>query len=264
MSGDIESEELLFPGQALLFRCRDSSREIDLGLGKRHGAEEAIGMCLGQSGGLLTVADDGIDAFEDLLAFAQGVEGADLGERFDGFFIQILGLDAFDEVFETFEFPAALPFLDDLFRTDRTDILDRLKTEADTLDIVVSPDDREAFETFIDVRLENAQADFTCLAYFDGDAVSIVLIAREERGHEFGRIVSLEIGGLITDHRVAGGMGPVETVTGKRFDEGKNLFGDVFGDVVLDTALDEFDALFRDEFLDFLSDGFAEHVGLTE
>jgi hypothetical protein len=48
MSGDIESEQLFFPSQTLLFRSWDGSCEIDLGFRKGHGAKQAVGVRFGQ------------------------------------------------------------------------------------------------------------------------------------------------------------------------------------------------------------------------
>jgi hypothetical protein len=174
-----------------------------------------------------------------------------LVECFDRFFIEVFGLDAFDEIFKAFEFSSALPFFNDFFGADRTDILDRLETETDAFDIIVTSDDRETLKTFIDIWLENTEADFARFTYFNSDSIGIILVAREECSHEFGWIMGFEVGGLITDHRIAGRMGTIETIAGERFDEGEDLFGDVFGDSMFDAAFDEFDPLFRDQFFDF-------------
>jgi hypothetical protein len=76
--------------------------------------------------------------------------------------------------------------------------------------------------------------------------------------------VRFEIGGLIADERVAGGVRAVESIAGERLDESEDLFPDSFSDPGFYAALDELLTLLGDELLDLLAHRFAEHVGFAE
>ena len=76
---------------------------------------------------------DGVDAFEELVAFAEAFQSTHLDQRFNGFFIQVLGFHAFDELFEAFIFPFALALFDDFFDDDMPDIFDGVQSETHPL-----------------------------------------------------------------------------------------------------------------------------------
>lgn len=51
-----------------------------------------------------------------------------------------------------------------------------------------------------------------------GDFFSVVDFVREQSGHEFDRVICLQISGPVGNVAVAGGVGFVESVTGEHLD----------------------------------------------
>ena len=90
----------------------------------------------------------------------------------------------------------------------------------------------------------------------------VAQVVGHHRAEKFDGIIGLQIGGLIGDDGVGGGVGFVEAVAGEFFQQIKNLVGLGGGDIVdFGAALDEALALLG-HFLDFLfAHGAAQHVG---
>ena len=99
------------------------------------------------------------------------------------------------------------------------------------------------------------------------EAIQLVGVAHVERhrgGDELGRVVRLEIGGLIGDQRIGRGVGFVEAVAGEFRHQLEDIFGPCPVDAVPDRTLDEPRLLRRHLLLDFLAHGAAEQIGLAE
>ena len=262
--GDVEAEELLLPSEPFLLGRGGCRFHPDLRLLERELTEEADGMRLLHLFHVLREGEDVVEIREEGAAFAELVQCADLREGFEGLFVEVFRSDTFEEILEVGIVPAAFPFGDDLLGGGTADVLDRVQSEADPLLAGIVRDDGEILEALVDGWGKCLDADLARLGHLDRDAVGIVLVARQECGHELGRIVRLEVGGLVADERVAGGVRPVEAVAGERFDVGEDLFGDLAADAFLLGAVDELDPLLGDELLDLLAHGLAEDVRFAE
>ena len=79
-------------------------------------------------------------------------------------------------------------------------------------------------------------------ARFLGEAVELVGVADIERhrgGQELDRVIGLEIGGLIGDQRIGGGVRFVEAVAGEFGHQLEDELGAAAVDALADGALDE-------------------------
>ena len=221
----VESEKFFLPLELLVFGGGGDRHEADGAFFDRHVAEETHRVCRFGFFAVLRIEQNRIDAFENAFAFAEGVQAAHLGKCFDGLFVEIFGADALDKIGEIFESSVCFSFAYDFFGDGRADIFHGIEPEANALDAVVASDHGEFLETLIDRWRQDFDAHIVCLGDFDGDAIGIALVARQKRCHEFRRVVRLEVGGLVADEPVAGGVRAVESIPGKGFDEGEDFLG---------------------------------------
>ena len=94
--------------------------------------------------------------------------------------------------------------------------------------------------------------------------VAVLDFAGEESGHKLGRIVGLQVGGLIADEGIGGAVALVETVTAEEGDESKDFAGGCLGHASLLSAGEEFGPALIDSLVLFLADGFDAGVGAGE
>src|SRR3989338_1710938 len=94
----------------------------------------------------------------------------------------------------------------------------------------------EVAQAFINVWLQDVNVYFLGFLYEKGDAVSVVLISIQNRRHIFYRVMGLQIGGLIANKGVAGGMTSVKSIAGKRREKFPNSFRHFFIDAVFSHA----------------------------
>ena len=115
------------------------------------------------------------------------------------------------------------------------------------------------------VRRQNRYAEPFAFCDKHRNLFRIVDFVAEQPGHEFNRIVCLQVRGSITDQAVSGTVTLVETVPGEFFEEIKDGVGLLFVDAVhAFTSLDEVDAFFRHLHFVLLSHRAAEKIGLTQ
>ena len=187
-----------------------------------------------------------------------GVERTGLDEGFDDLFVDA-SVDAVAKIEEAFEGSVLFSRCEDGFEGCATDALDAGESETD------GPV-RNAEDEFgvVDVGGEDFDAVFSCVVDGSDDLVGVVLIAGHEGGVELGGVVTFEIGGLVGDEGVGGGVAFVEAVFGESGDEVKDVAGLFFVDAVFDASLDEDESLLV-HLLDFLfSHGAAHDVGAAE
>ena len=125
--------------------------------------------------------------------------------------------------------------------------------------------DGEGGEGGVDAGGHGLEAELVDLALVDGKLVGEVEVAVHHGGHELGRVVGLEVGGLVADHGIGGGVGFVEAVVGELFQKVENLTGLLGVDVV--GGLAAFDELraFLGHFLgDLLAHRAAQEVGAAK
>jgi hypothetical protein len=96
------------------------------------------------------------------------------------------------------------------------------------------------------------------------ELVGVGHVERHRGGEELDRIMRLEIGGLVGDDAVGGGVRLVEAVICELGEQVEDHVGLRLGDIALDRAFDETDALLVHLFLDLLAHGAAQQVGFAE
>ena len=95
-----------------------------------------------------------------------------------------------------------------------------------------------------------------------GDLLGALAEAVEDGGHELDRVVRLEVGRLVRDQPVAGGVGLVEAVAGEGLELGEDLVDDVRRDALLLRAGLELRLVLAEDVLLLLADRVAEVVRL--
>ena len=116
--------------------------------------------------------------------------------------------------------PVSLRIVDDRLHGAFADVLDRGHAEPNAV-----VDDREMFVALIDVRGQHRNAEPATFGEVADDLVRIAHVGRHQRRHEFGRVMGLEVGCLVTDHRIGGGVRLVEPVAGELLDQLIQLVG---------------------------------------
>jgi hypothetical protein len=124
-----------------------------------------------------------------------------------------------------------------LHRVD-ADVLQR--TEAVDEGIVADSKGREAR---VNAGGHGLEAQLVDLTLVDGELVGEVEVAVHHGGHELGRVVRFQVGGLVADHGIGGSVGFVEAVVGELFQKVEDLPGLLGVDVV--GGLAAFDELGR-------------------
>ena len=96
------------------------------------------------------------------------------------------------------------------------------------------------------------------------DLVGIALIEGHDRGHELHRVIGLEIGGLIGQQGIGGGMGLVEAIGGEFLQQAENGLGCLAPDPAFGGSLDKAGALPVHFGLDLLAHGAAQQIGFAQ
>ncbi len=73
--------------------------------------------------------------------------------------------------------------------------------------------------------------------------------------------MGFQVSGLIGHHGIAGRVRFIERIVRAWFDPAPDLLGDLFGNAVFETAVDEFLLGSHHQVLDLLADGFAQRIG---
>ena len=157
------------------------------------------------------------------------------------------------------------PIADGDDRVDRAlaDVLDRRQSEADRLRRAGGIGlDREEGQRLLNVRRPHLDPQPAALGDDRGDLLGALAEAVEDGGHELDRIVRLEVGRLVGDQPVAGGVGLVEAVSGEGLELGEHLVDDVRLDPLLLRAGLELRLVLAEDVLLLLADRVAEVVRL--
>src|SRR5262249_57107276 len=89
-----------------------------------------------------------------------------------------------------------------------------------------APGGGEAGGALVHVGRKNGDVPLPALDHVFVGAVDVTRLEREEAGHELGRIVRLQVGGLVGDERVGGRVALVEAVRREGFHLVEDLGGD--------------------------------------
>ena len=188
------------------------------------------------------------------------VEGTGLDQRFDQSPVQRGQGHAADEVHEVHELAArAFAFGDDIGHGLVTHVTDGTKTESDDV-----ADCRVLVHRFVDVRREHLDAHAAGLAQVQCGLVFVGGGTLQQGGHEFDRVVRLQICGPVGDQTVCGGVRFVESVAGERHQNIPHGLGGLFGISVLLHTGEERHLLLGQHFGLLLTHGSTQHVCLAQ
>jgi len=143
------------------------------------------------------------------------------------------------------------PSLDDRLHRSLAHVLDRAKPEANASFTFSVFFDRKVITAVVHIRRQHLDAHVVAFRSIDGTLFVIVLPGGEQRGHVFHRIAIFQVSGFDRNHAIVRGVAFIEAVMRKGFPMGKDIFGCLFLNAVLDRAFDELVVMFFD-FLDLL------------
>ena len=200
---------------------------------------------------------------------AEAVQAPCRDEVFQCLFIDGAVVDAFEKVIDIFVCAVFLAFLDDGLHSCLADAFDGCHAETD-LPVGV---DCEVVVRFIDIRGEHAQSHALAFIHKDRHLGDIRQVVAQVGCHELGRVVRLQVTGLVGDVGVTDGVRLVEGVGSEGFPVAPYLvdqFLHVFA--LFLCAFDKFRVILA-SFHEFafklchglqllLTHGFAERIGL--
>ena len=188
-------------------------------------------------------------------------------QRFERALVDLLGIDAHAEIAEVAERAAALARLHDVVDRAFADALDRAEAIADRLRggrPIGWIEGVELVSGAVYVGWQDLEAERARLAEQVDHLVRVVHVGRQHRGHELGRIMGLEPGGLVGHQRIGRRMRLVESVAGELLHGVEDRIGHAFVDAVLRRAFAE-DGAVAGHLLDLLlAHGPAQQVGTAE
>ena len=190
---------------------------------------------------------------------ADRVERASEHQIFQRFLIDGLQIDPLYEIVHGLERPSFLARVDDILHGRLAHAFDSGQTETDIAPLV----DREANLAVIDIGPQHREAHPLALVHEEADLLDVRQVAAQQRGHELGRIVGLQIGRLIGNVSVAGRVRLVERVRRERLPVPPYLLADFRVVPVLLRALDELGLHLVQHVALLLSHRLAQRVGLS-
>ena len=152
---------------------------------------------------------------------AEAVEGAGLDQPFERRLVDGLQIDALAEVEQVLERPALCPRPRDRLGGAAAAALDRRQAEDD-----LAVAHREVRFAGVDARRQHLDAEPAGVGdVLDHDValVAVLDLAGQQRRHELRRVVGLEVGRLVGDVSVGGGMRLIESVTSEFHDQVEDL-----------------------------------------
>ncbi len=97
--------------------------------------------------------------------------------------------------------------------------------------------------------------------HHDVALIAVLDLAGEKGGHELGRVVRLQVGGLVADEGIGGGMGFVEAVAAEEGDQVEDFPRGLLGHAPLLGAHEKFRPPLVDDFVLFFADGLDASIG---
>lgn len=250
--------------------CADRNRGL---LNIQHGpaAEEALLGVVLLVLNPLAVADELLDeggarcvagvAGEELAAVEtrDGVESAGAGDALQTLAVHDREVHPFDEVVDVLVAAVALPLGDDALHGRLADPLDGGQTEADVALTV----GRELAPRLVDIGSHDLDAHALALVHVDRQLIHVREVSAQHGRHVLRGVVGLQVGGLESDPRVAGGVRLVEGVGGELLPVGPDLLQHLRVVAVGLPALQELGPQGIQLRLDLLTHRLAERVGLA-
>ena len=190
---------------------------------------------------------------------SQGVAGAGVDQRLDHALVAQPQVDAVAQLDERV-IRRRLASRDDGGDSTFADIPYRAQSKSYPL----ITDDCELITRLVHVGREDLKGELTRFVDVLHDAIGVADFRRQQRRHEFGRIVDLEPGRLVREDRVGDGVRLVEAVAAERLDLRGDLLDRLLVVAARDGALHEVAQLLLDQLLDLLADRLAQHVGFGQ
>ena len=252
VAGKIEADGLFFFGQKLGFAPGGHVDHFQGGNRIFHHIEQAA--LIGIFFLLLGVAHGQVDVGKQAGAVGlDAVERAAAHQGFDGAAVDVLAAHALAEVEQALERAAFFAGGHNGFHRGFAGAFNRAQGVADAalgvgLEVVAG---------MVDIGRQEADAVVAGIVVEQLELVGVVQFARHGGGHEFGRIVGFEPGGLVGHQGVGGGMGFVEAVAGEFFHVVEDFIGFFAGNALFGRTFGEDFAVFRHFFGLLLAHGTA-------
>ena len=193
----------------------------------RRAAEEAHLLRLAVVRRRRRVAQQQLDRAKGLRAVAvERIERTRLHQAFELAAVEALGVEAAGEIEEVGEAAVLRALGDDKLHRLRAHALHRGERIADRRALRRGLDG-EGIARAVDVRRQERDAETHAFLAEEVELVGIADVEAHQRRHELDRVIGLEIGGLVGDERVGGGVRLVEAVAGEFRDLLEHMLGDV-------------------------------------
>ena len=188
---------------------------------------------------------------------AEGAQRADLGQRLEHLAVRQPQVDPGAEVGQRAERAALVARRDDRLDRALADVLDREQAEPDRVAL-----DGELERAAVDVGRQDLDRHPAALGDRGRDLLLVRAEGGQHRGHVLDRVVRLQVGGLVGDQPVAGGVGLVEAVALERLERLEDRVDDVRLDAALGRLGDELLLLGPEHGRLLLADRVAQRVRL--
>ena len=258
VAGKVHAGDFLFVGQQLGMGVFFPGGEPIIGGGAAFPKEGQL-----PAGKVAAFFRDGIGqgavVFHHLPAVgAQVVQGPALDEAFHPAAVEIAGQGAAAELHKIGEGAIQLPLFQNIFDDTAAHILDGQKAEPDALR-------RDGKDHIALVDIGGQHRDLQPGAFLDvfHELGGGIQYAGHQGRHVFPGVVPFEIGGLISHHGIAGGVGFIEGVGREAAHLIKDAVGHGLGDSIGGAAGDEVPALLFHDIGFFLTHGAADEIGLA-
>ncbi len=258
MARQEEADGVELPGEALDRPPGLDRGEVQLGL--RLGAEQVALPLLAVLGEAVGGGENPVGVLpKGGASQIEFVEGAGGGQGLDGALVDDRDVQAAGEIGKAGEAPAGGAGLADVDGHRPAHVLESRERIADR---PAAGD--EILLRLVDRGRLDGDADAPGLAHELAQLVGVAHVERHRGGQELDRMIGLEIGGLICEQRIGGGVRLVEAVAGELGDQLENVFSASLVYAVGHRAVDEPRLLLVHLGFDLLAHGAAQQIGLAQ
>ena len=208
--------------------------------------------------------DDLVERVQQGLALAQAVQRADLDQALQGALAGGAQVHTVGEVGQIAEGAALGARLQDQVHRGLADVFDGSQAKTDGGFAFRAVFDGEIPAAGVDVRRQHIHTRGAAVRHVKSHLGGIVFRGRKQGGHEFDRVMALQVAGLDGDHAVIGGMALVKAILGEFFPIGEDAFGFFRRNAALAGAFDKLVAVLDQFIFLLLRDDLAQFVGFGQ
>ena len=187
------------------------------------------------------------------------VERAAFDEAFRHALVDPRQINALAKILQMFIAAFGLPRFDNRVHRAAADVFDRREAEPDMF-----ARHRKRPHAGVNIGRQNFNAHFAAFVDIFDDAIRVIHVARQQRGHRRNRKMRLQIGRLIRHERVSGGVRFIEAVAREIFHQVENFVGFVVRNIVFARPFQKTRPLLRHLFDLLFAHRPTEQIGLAE